>query len=85
MATIREIVCGAGANTLREYMCLPVGGGGGLVINSELVFVEAQSPVEVEVVDDLIRVENIEPVLIEVEDDIILITEIEIGELDVLC
>ena len=70
-----------------EHLTNPsgTGGEGGLTINSELILVGADNPVNVEFIDDLIGVDEVGTVLIDVEDDIILITEIKIGELDVLC
>ena len=69
-----------------EHLANPSGdGGGGVVINSELVFIGVEEPVEVSVEDDITYIQEQEDILISTEDDIILIAEIKIGELDVLC
>ena len=85
MATLRDIVCASGVNTLREYMCLPIGEGGGVVINSELVRVEVLPVIQVDVKDDITYVSLIPIQEVEVEDDIIYVTELMREVVDVVC
>ena len=61
------------------------GGGGDIIINSELILIDDIEMAEVAIHDDIIFIEENEPVLIEVEEDIILIAEVKIGEIDVVC
>ena len=69
-----------------EHLVNPSGeGGGDIIINSELVFIEDYPTVKISEYSDTISIEDTSSILIKVEEDIILISEVEIGEIDVVC
>ena len=70
-----------------EHLIYPngEGGGGDIIINSELVLIEECPIIKVSEHSDTVSIEDTSPILIQVEEDIILISEVEIGEIDVVC
>lgn len=87
MASLRQLICDADVNTLRQYMCVETGGGGiasivGDVIVPDGIFIDPEPSIMLYTISDNVKIteeSEMDSVIAE-EDDII----IEIIEGDVI-
>lgn len=85
MATVRERICAAGVNTLREFMCLDVGVGGGITYTGEIIQVDEVSPIILQQTDTLALIGETPNVSIEQVNLLVEITELKEDNIDGLC